>query len=142
MLRVAIGLLLDRVPAADSSTAQRWPRALLLVMVATTIGFGAFVAGLRAGHMYNTFPLMAGYWVPPGMAAMEPFWRNLFENPVSVQFIHRIIALSTLAVLGICTLLWVVPVWLGTLHQGGAVLLLSAVIVAGWCWRTRVHSPR
>ena len=44
--------------------------------------------------------------------------------------------------LGICTLLWVVPVWLGTLHQGGAVLLLSAVIVAGWCWRTRVHSPR
>lgn len=175
MLRVAIGLLLDRVPAADSSTAKRWPRALLLVMVATTIGFGAFVAGLRAGHMYNTFPLMAGYWVPPGMAAMEPFWRNLFENPVSVQFIHRIIALSTLAVtlwvwwrmrnaaqdkaqarsrlalllmaliqvtLGICTLLWVVPVWLGTLHQGGAVLLLSAVIVAGWCWRTRVHSPR
>ncbi|MGB2787956.1 MAG: COX15/CtaA family protein, partial [Dokdonella sp.] len=116
-----------------------------------------------------------GYWIPPGMAAMEPFWRNLFENPVSVQFIHRIIALSTLAVtlwvwwrmrnaaqdktqarsrlalllmaliqvtLGICTLLWVVPVWLGTLHQGGAVLLLSAVIVAGWCWRTRVHSPR
>ncbi|MGB2787971.1 MAG: COX15/CtaA family protein, partial [Dokdonella sp.] len=59
MLRVAIGLLLDRVPAADSSTAQRWPRALLLVMVATTIGFGAFVAGLRAGHMYNTFPPMA-----------------------------------------------------------------------------------
>jgi heme A synthase len=67
MLRVAIGLLLDRVPAADSSTAQRWPRALLLVMVATTIGFGAFVAGLRAGHMYNTFPLMAGYWIPPGL---------------------------------------------------------------------------
>lgn len=170
MLRVGIGLLLKRVPATDSAQARRWPRALLLVMVAITILFGAFVAGLRAGHMYNTFPLMAGFWVPPGMAAMEPFLRNLFENPVTVQFIHRVIALSTLAAtlwvwwrlrgsaqdvdqsrsrhallamaiiqvtLGICTLLWVVPVWLGTLHQGGAVLLLSCVIVAGWCWRTR-----
>ena len=173
MLRVAVGLLLPRTAAAGSKPAQRWPRGVLLALVASTILFGAFVAGLRAGLMYNTFPLMAGHWVPPGLSALEPFWRNIFENPVTVQFIHRVIALSTLAVtlwawwrmrgaeqdraqvrsrhalllmvllqvtLGICTLLWVVPVWLGTLHQGGAVLLLSAVIVAGWCWTTRSSS--
>lgn len=170
MLRLALGLLLPRVAAADSKPANRWPRGVLLSLVAATILFGAFVAGLRAGLMYNTFPLMAGHLVPPGLFAMEPVWRNFFENPVAVQFIHRVIALTTLAVtvwvwwrmravaldraqirsrqalllmaliqvgLGISTLVWVVPVWLGTLHQGGAVLLLSAVIAAGWCWRTR-----
>src|SRR5690606_10601238 len=128
-----------------------------------------------AGLMYNTFPLMAGHWVPPGLFALEPALRNIFENPVTVQFIHRVLALSTLTLtlwvwwrmrgatrdraqvrsrhallamamlqvtLGICTLLWVVPVWLGTLHQGGAVLLLSAVLAAGYCWKTRgIASP-
>ncbi len=174
MLRLALGLLLPRVAAADGKPAKRWPRGVLLSLVAATILFGAFVAGLRAGHMYNTFPLMAGHLVPPGLFAMEPVWRNFFENPVAVQFIHRVIALTTLAAtvwawwrmravaldraqvrsrqalllmaliqvgLGICTLIWVVPVWLGTLHQGGAVLLLSAVIAAGWCWQTRPAEP-
>ena len=40
------------------------------------------------------------------------------------------------------TLLWMVPVWLGTLHQGGAVLLLSAVVAAGYCWKTRAIGSR
>jgi cytochrome c oxidase assembly protein subunit 15 len=170
MLRVALGLVLPRMAAAGSASARRWPRGVLLTLVAITILFGAFVAGLRAGLMYNTFPLMAGHWVPPGLGGLEPLWRNFFENPVTAQFIHRVLAMTTLVVvflvwwrmrgaaadgaqarsrhalllmaliqvvLGICTLLWVVPVWLGTLHQGGAVLLLSAVITAGWCWTTR-----
>jgi len=133
----------------------------LLGLVAVTIVFGAFVAGMRAGLMYNTFPLMNGHLVPPGLDAFQPLWLNAFENPVAVQFIHRCLALTTLAVvaglwlgwrraallppqrlalnalaamtllqvsLGIATLLYHVPVALGTLHQGGAVLLLSAVL--------------
>jgi Cytochrome oxidase assembly protein len=49
---------------------------------------GAFVAGLDAGHAYNTFPLMGGRVVPEEYAAL-PGWRNAFENTAAVQFHHR-----------------------------------------------------
>ncbi|HNQ61069.1 MAG TPA: COX15/CtaA family protein [Bacteroidia bacterium] len=54
--------------------------------------YGAFVAGMHAGKMYNTFPLMDGQVIPTGMGSAEPFWLNFFNNPVTVQFIHRIFA--------------------------------------------------
>ena len=53
------------------------------------------MAGLKAGHAFNTFPLMAGQWVPPGYLALEPVWRNFFENIASVQFNHRLLAVTT-----------------------------------------------
>ena len=53
---------------------------------------GAFVAGLKAGHIYNTFPKMGNNFFPKELFAMESVWRNFFENPVTVQFIHRCIA--------------------------------------------------
>jgi heme a synthase len=53
---------------------------------------GALVAGNRAGLIYNTFPLMNGHWVPPDILALEPWYRNLFTNMVTVQFDHRVIA--------------------------------------------------
>ena len=53
---------------------------------------GAFVAGLKAGHIYNTFPKMGDNFVPNEIFAMDSLWRNFFENPVTVQFIHRCIA--------------------------------------------------
>ncbi len=53
---------------------------------------GAFVAGLKAGHIYNTFPRMGDAFVPKEIFAMDVLWRNFFENPVTVQFIHRGIA--------------------------------------------------
>ena len=61
---------------------------LLLLMMLT----GAFVAGTKAGHIYNTFPLIAGAWVPDGLLSIQPLWRNLFENSLTVQFIHRCLA--------------------------------------------------
>ncbi len=136
----------------------------LLATLVLTIVYGAFVAGLRAGHLYNTFPMMGAHWIAPGMLSFEPWWRNLLENPVLIQFIHRCLALTTLTLaaalwwrlrradldttqrlalgalaamallqvcLGIATLLLHVPVALGTLHQGGAVLLLSAALALG-----------
>ncbi|RYZ50051.1 MAG: heme A synthase [Proteobacteria bacterium] len=61
-----------------------------LVLVVVQIFWGALTAGLRAGHMYNTFPLMNGSWVPAGMGYLyEGGLRNIFDNPVTVQFIHR-----------------------------------------------------
>jgi cytochrome c oxidase assembly protein subunit 15 len=134
---------------------------LLLAGVILTIASGGFVAGLKAGFTYNTFPLMNGQWVPDGLLLLEPAWRNLFENITTVQFNHRVLAVGLAVVLalfwwlsrqraaagplqraldlmlaavvlqvalGISTLVLVVPVWLAAAHQGGAVLLLTAVL--------------
>ena len=67
----------------------------LLALVFVTAGSGALVAGLRAGRIYNTFPLMAGRIVPPGYGQLSPAWRNLFENHAAVQFDHRVLATIT-----------------------------------------------
>ena len=53
------------------------------------IYLGALVAGLDAGLSYNTWPLMDGALVPGGLLVQEPVWINLFENPKTVQFVHR-----------------------------------------------------
>jgi cytochrome c oxidase assembly protein subunit 15 len=53
---------------------------------------GGFVAGLRAGYAYNTFPLMNGHFVPPEILMLEPWWKNFLYNMATVQFVHRSIA--------------------------------------------------
>ena len=78
---------------------------LLVVVVFVTMISGAFVAGLKAGMIYNTFPLMGDAWLPDGMWSMSPAWLNFFENAATVQFNHRVIALATFA--------GVVALWLG-----------------------------
>jgi len=77
---------------AVPTDAQRGPVILLLCLVYLQIIAGAFVAGLDAGQGYNTWPLMDGSLVPQGLVAMDPWWKNLFENALTVQFIHRTIA--------------------------------------------------
>lgn len=168
MLWLALGLLRGKRPAAApaASPLAPWFR-VLLAAVALTILSGAFVAGLRAGYIYSTFPLMAGQWIPEGVLHLEPAWLNFFENPATVQFSHRVLAMTTLTLalaawiigrrqlppgtrgplhvllaavavqvtLGISTLLLYVPVWLGTLHQGMAVMVLSAVLMLGQATR-------
>jgi cytochrome c oxidase assembly protein subunit 15 len=69
-----------------------WPVWGLLVLVELQIVAGAFVAGLDAGMGYNTWPLMDGALIPHGLDAMDPLWKNLFENAMTVQFVHRTIA--------------------------------------------------
>jgi cytochrome c oxidase assembly protein subunit 15 len=59
---------------------------------------GGFVAGIRAGFAYNTFPLMNGHLLPPELFMLEPWWKNFFYNMATVQFDHRLIA-WTLALL-------------------------------------------
>ena len=95
-------LLLDLVygarPGARPGGERRLRRAaaLLGLLIATTIASGGFVAGLKAGFSYNTFPLMAGQWLPPSGWVLQPGWRNLFENAATVQFDHRVLATVTL----------------------------------------------
>ena len=78
----------------DAGTA-RWLALTAGVSVFVTLVAGAFVAGLKAGHAYPTFPKMGGFWAPPGMFEVSPWWKNLFENPVTVQFAHRVLALAS-----------------------------------------------
>ncbi len=61
-----------------------------------TIVSGGFVAGLKAGHIYNTFPKMGDNWIAPGLLALDPAWRNFTENPATAQFDHRLLAITTL----------------------------------------------
>ncbi len=160
ILWTALGLV--RRPLSHDVGAG-WRRAAdaVIALVALTIAAGGFVAGTRAGLVYNTFPLMDGRIVPAGYAQLNPFWRNWFENIPAIQFDHRLLAMATFAavlllwargfdgslpesasralwallaavlvqvVLGVSTLLLVVPVPLAAAHQAGAVLLLTAAL--------------
>lgn len=60
---------------------------------------GAFVAGLDAGLVYNSFPKMADKWIPSDILAFSPVIRNFTENPTTVQFDHRILGISTLCLI-------------------------------------------
>ncbi len=82
---------------ASGSAPHPWYRwtVALTVLIAVTIVSGGFVAGLDAGLMYNTFPRMGDHWIPPGLLALDPAWRNVFDNLTTVQFDHRLLALTT-----------------------------------------------
>ena len=147
---VALGLL------RPNRGRPRPGAVIVVILVATTILAGGFVAGLDAGFAYNTFPTMDGHWLPPGFFAMEPAWLSAFEDIGTVQFDHRVLALTTLVAvllfwwrrrgrlsvdllgamaavqvgLGIATLLLVVPVPLAAAHQAGAVILLTLALWA------------
>jgi cytochrome c oxidase assembly protein subunit 15 len=70
---------------------------IMVLLVLVQIYLGGLVAGLHAGLTYNTWPLIDGAVIPGDLFAIEPAWRNLFENPKTVQFIHRMFAYTVLA---------------------------------------------
>ncbi|MEO7224346.1 MAG: COX15/CtaA family protein, partial [Devosia sp.] len=94
---------------------------ILLVLVILQIGAGAFVAGLDAGMGYNTWPLMDGALVPAGLGAIDPWWKNLFENALTVQFIHRTIAYVIVLYAG--------ALWIYRRGQGGWLPRIALLIV-------------
>jgi cytochrome c oxidase assembly protein subunit 15 len=91
-------------PSGAVSAASLWGAGILLVLLLLQIAAGAFVAGLDAGMGYNTWPLMDGALIPSGLDVMNPFWKNLFENALTVQFNHRMIAYAITAF--VAFLLW------------------------------------
>jgi cytochrome c oxidase assembly protein subunit 15 len=64
----------------------------IVLLVFVQVLLGALVAGLKAGAGYNTWPLMDGRLVPNGLGVMQPWYLNLFENALTVQFNHRLVA--------------------------------------------------
>jgi cytochrome c oxidase assembly protein subunit 15 len=84
---------LDRAPAGASRRLRATAIALVGLVLAQ-IYLGALVAGLRAGLVYNTWPLIDGALIPDAARLWfeQPAWRNLFENALTVQFMHRMVA--------------------------------------------------
>lgn len=115
--------------SAPPSTADaRHFAGVMVLLVLIQIGLGALVAGLDAGMAYNTWPLMDGAVVPGDLFIQQPWWINLFENPKTVQFVHRIGAYVLLA-----AAIWHV-VAIGrtdqaTTHSSRAKVLLAMIVI-------------
>lgn len=69
---------------------KRWIIGIGVLLVLQII-WGAYVAGLEAGYMYNSFPTMGGQWIPQQLHSMQPVLVNYVENPTTVQWGHRIL---------------------------------------------------
>jgi cytochrome c oxidase assembly protein subunit 15 len=147
---VALGLNRER---RALGVVRPWFAMLLVGLIVIQVAMGGFVAGIDAGMGYNTWPLMDGRLIPNGLWVMSPAWRNIFENALTVQFTHRLVAYVIAAcvvfyawrfrsspslillvvvaaqiVVGILTLLHQVPLGLALIHQGGALVLLAAAL--------------
>jgi cytochrome c oxidase assembly protein subunit 15 len=165
ILWVGLGLLRRASPGPDSDTglsALRPWSATVAAFALLVVTSGAFVAGIDAGKGFNTFPLMEGELIPGGMYTMTPWYVNWFENHLTVQFNHRVLAFTLVAlivvlfvkarrvgatgrtrtlaialmhmvalqaVLGIATVLLVVPLWLALLHQTGAQIVFALAVM-------------
>jgi heme a synthase len=81
-----------RALASDGSAAGRWARPLL-VLLALQIVYGAFTAGMDAGAIYTTWPLMNGEFMPANVTAFDSAWTNFTDHRDGVQFIHRNLAI-------------------------------------------------
>ncbi len=148
----------------DRSVAPRWRGWVLpfAALLAVQIVWGAFTAGLRAGHASATWPLMAGQWLPAGLSDTFGGW---IDDPFTVQFAHRtlaiVVALAALHIaaklwrqgagwpalalgatvacqfaLGVATILSGVALPLGVAHQAMGALLVAATVRAAH-WSTR-----
>jgi len=101
---------------------------ILVVLALAQVYLGALVAGLRAGLLYNTWPLIDGALIPERLFFLEPWWRNLFENALTVQFNHRMMA-YVLWIAAIAHAVAVARKVDGPGSLSGAVVLACAVTV-------------
>jgi cytochrome c oxidase assembly protein subunit 15 len=148
-------------PSEDAPPRLRIGALALVLLLLLQIYLGALVAGLDAGLVYNTWPLIDGAFVPDAARLwfVSPAWRNLFENTLTVQFDHRMLAyaiwllalvhaagawraqrggqsavllaalVSAQAALGIVTLLHQTPLALALAHQALVIVVLTIAVV-------------
>jgi cytochrome c oxidase assembly protein subunit 15 len=102
----------------------------VLALIFVQMLAGALVAGLDAGMGFNTWPLIDGAFVPSGLGEAQPWYLNLFENPLTVQFDHRMLGYAVVvAALG--QLIWLAAKGAPQALIGSAlVLALFAVLQA------------
>ncbi len=100
ILALVVWLAFDLGDPDDRRSASRGLKTLPLLIVGVIflqIVLGAFVASLKGGLVYNTWPSMGGTLLPYDLMAVEPWWHNPFENPVTAQFNHRLVAYLVVA---------------------------------------------
>lgn len=92
---------LARVGFSDAPPRLRRTALALIGLIFLQIYVGALVAGVDAGFVYNTWPLIDGTLVPAAdkLFALSPAWRNFFENDLTVQFVHRLLAYTLVLVI-------------------------------------------
>jgi heme a synthase len=119
--------LADRSPSGASSRLKITSLALL-VLTFVQLYLGALLAGLRAGRVFNTWPQIDGALIPSTARLFfeEPWWRNLFDNTLTVQFEHRMVAYALFA-LAILHAVDAVRSRAGTVAVSGALWLAAAV---------------
>ena len=140
-----VALLLRETKSKITGYFYRLPHALIgLILLALTVIWGALTAGLEAGRIYNTWPLMSGHFLPPEVLT------SLFENHAWVQFAHRWLAALTLItifsfawrtkdiwlsiaimtqfILGIFTLISGLWIPLAAFHQLGALITFGLLV--------------
>lgn len=121
---IALSLDAPSVPASGAWSGQAVAAGGIVLLVFLQILLGALVAGLKAGSGYNTWPLMDGQLVPSGLGAVEPWYLNLFENALAVQFNHRIVAYAlVLATIG--------QAWTLARRAGEPRIRTAAMLLAG-----------
>ncbi len=166
---VALGLMYND----EKTIYYKSLRTILFFVFGVTIIqiiYGAFVAGLNAGFIMNTYPKMGDQWINDAVFALTPLYKNFIEGLAGVQFIHRYLAYVVVGLilffvvkgqgfeltdrqksaskimlyvvfiqflLGVFTLIYAVPVWLGVVHQVGAFLLLTAIVNALHAFRSK-----
>jgi cytochrome c oxidase assembly protein subunit 15 len=91
------------LPELAVAVRHRVTGGILVAAIFVQFYFGALVAGLRAGRTFNTWPLIDGALIPDAarLFFVQPWWRNLFENTLTVQFNHRMLAYA----------LWLAALW-------------------------------
>lgn len=112
---------------APTKNSHRWAAAIAIFSL-FQIYLGALVAGLDAGFTYNTWPLMDGAVVPGDLFIQQPFWINLFENPKTVQFIHRFGA-YTLFAIALINMVIALRAAASTTHARRAVVLFVLITI-------------
>jgi cytochrome c oxidase assembly protein subunit 15 len=148
-------------PPSDAPRRLRLSAMAIAALLLVQIYLGALVAGLDAALKYNTWPRIDGAFMPAldRLLFIKPIWRNLFENDLTVQFNHRMLAdaiwllavvhfydmwrqrrdmrgatilasaVTLQAALGIFTLLYQAPVLLALAHQIFAIVVLTIAVV-------------
>lgn len=130
ILWLLFGLGGDKRIARGSSAA--WLAGFVLALIFVQMLAGALVAGLDAGLGFNTWPLINGAFVPVGLDAAEPWYLNLFENPLAVQFNHRMLGYAVV-VATLLQLVWLhwkraAPPVMGSALTLALLAVLQAVI--------------
>ncbi|MET0677112.1 MAG: COX15/CtaA family protein [Bradyrhizobium sp.] len=102
----------------------------VLAVTFLQIYFGALVAGLRAGRVYNTWPEIDGAFIPSAARLWfeEPWWRNMFDNVLTVQFEHRMTAYALL-ILAVIHATNATRARAGAALTGGAWLLVGTIVL-------------